>query len=315
MSGEITYRPAVAADAQATYDVFVTATNDLNRRSGRPQVAGAGPSDRALAFRHHAIRHDGERFWVAEAAGRVVGFAIGTLRADVWYLAALHVLPDHQGHHVGSTLIRHSLAGTTPSTVLTVYTDAINPDSNGLYMTFGMLAQEAILAYEGPIDAPRRQWSAVERAHRTAVSDRRLEPRPISMGTDAVALEDIDSTTLGAPRAIDHELWSQADNACGLLLLRDGRPSGYLYVTTTGSIGPIAVRSPADVGPALDIAADVADAAGAGRLYLRVPSSCRDAGRWALDRGLRLAGVGLMLSSSPVGRFDRYLISTSDALL
>ena len=40
----------------------------------------------------------------------------------------------------------------------------------------------------------------------------------------------------------------------------------------------------------------------------------RNAVDWAVRRGLRLSGIGLMLSSRPVGRFEGYVTSGADAL-
>ncbi len=87
----------------------------------------------------------------AEADGRIVGSAIAVLREQVWYLAALHVVPRFQAQGVGTELLRRSLAGVGPDTILTVATDALNPASNGLYLRFGMLPQET---------HPHLRWSA-----------------------------------------------------------------------------------------------------------------------------------------------------------
>lgn len=316
MSGgaQLIYRRATEADVDATFHVFTTATNDLYRQLGRPQTAGSGSAQRALAFRRHALRHDGERFWVAEADGDVVGFAIGILREDVWYLAALHVLPQWQAHGVGAALIRESLAGTTPAMVLTVYTDAINPASNGLYMRFGMLVQEALPHYDGPIAATRPTWPAVPRAGATEPRTPRLATRPISWPGDRVVLEDIDRVTLGAARGIDHELWSGIPTTQGLLFERDGIARGYAYAAANGHIGPLAMHDPRDVAEALDAAEQSVRLQGGTELHVRTGGSNREAARWCLEHGLRLSGVGLLLSSSRVGRMDRYVMSGADAL-
>jgi ribosomal protein S18 acetylase RimI-like enzyme len=311
---DITYRPATDDDLEATFDVFTTATNDLYGQMGRPQTAGSGSRERALAFRRHALRHDAERFWVAQADSEVVGFAVGILREDVWYLAALHVRPAFQAYGVGSELIRKSLDGTTPAMALTVFTDAINPASNGLYMRFGLLAQEPLLHFDGPIDAARPNWPAVPRAGAVDPRPARLAARAISWPADRIVLEDLDRVTLGAARGIDHELWSGVPTAAGIVFERDGIVRGYAYASASGYLGPVAMHDPVDIAQALDVARLHALSLGATQLHVRTPGSGREAQRWCLEHGLRLSGIGLLLSTSKVGRLDRYVMSGADAL-
>ena len=73
-------------------------------------------------------------------------------------------------------------------------------------------------------------------------------------------------------------------------------------------------RRPDDLRPALDVCAATAATNGATALHLRVNGSAREASGWAVERGLRLTGIGLMLSSRSVGRLDRYVTSGADAL-
>ena len=49
-------------------------------------------------------------------------------------------------------------------------------------------------------------------------------------------------------------------------------------------------------------------------VHLRIFGATRTAADWAIRRGLRLGGIGLMLSSRPVGRFESYVTSGADAL-
>ena len=319
MSDEITYRRAAETDAERTYNVFLEAADDLNRKMGRPQVAGGGaPPARAIRFRHSSVRHDHDRFWVAEAGGRIVGFAIATLRDDVWYLAALHVVPEYQSRGIGTELIRRSLSGTGPSTVLTVFTDAANPASNGLYLRFGMLPQEPILTFDGPIRGPGTVPAPESRGASGAATEPGVgapfDSRPIDLATDQPALAGLDRGAVGFARPMDHEFWAGVEGLDGRMLVRGGDVQGYLYVSSVGQVGPIAVGDSDDVPPALDVAADLARVRGATSLHIRIAGSAWPGQRWILERGLRLSGIGLMLSSSPVGRLDRYVSSGGDAL-
>jgi len=69
-----------------------------------------------------------------------------------------------------------------------------------------------------------------------------------------------------------------------------------------------------DAPPGLHPGAARAPEAGATARPIRVNGSARLASDWAVTRGLPLTGIGLMLSSRPVGQLDRYVTSGADAL-
>jgi ribosomal protein S18 acetylase RimI-like enzyme len=299
----ITYRRARTEDAERTFEIVQESAGELNRRSGRP-VAPALPAERVIRLRHFCVRYDPDRFWVVEADGRMIAAAYATLRDDVWYLDALHVLPEYQSRKIGSELIRRCLSGTGPQTVLTVLTDAINPVSNGLYMRFGMLPQDSTLSFDGPIrpaDPPVDARAA-------------FTSRPIDLATDQAVLAALDLATVGFARPTDHEFWTGVPGLHARILERDGSARGYAYVSSAGAVGPIAVTRPEDLRRALDLAAGLAAQSGATALHIRIFGAARVAAEWSVGRGLRLGGIGLMLSSRPVGQLDRYVTSGADAL-
>ncbi len=316
---DVSFRPARDADAERTYEVFLEAADDLNGRVGRPPRAGKGaPPARALALRRSCVRHDGERFWVAEAGGRVIGFAIAILRDDIWHLAALHVAPRYQGGGVGTELTRRALAGTRPTTARTVITDAVNPVSNAIYMRVGMLFQDAMLTFDAPNPAgadPEQERAAApdDQDGPPVAGGRALETRPIDRSADQALLASVDLATIGFARPMDHDLWGSIDGLRGMLLARDGVTVGYAYAAADGAIGPLAVHDPSDLPAALTAAAAAAAEAGATSIHVRIPGSARLAAAWLVARGARLSGIGLFLASRPVGRLDRYVTSGGDA--
>jgi hypothetical protein len=299
-AAEITYRRAREEDAERTFEIVQEAQGDLDRRMGREPHA-ALPAARVIRFRHFCVRYDGERFWVAESGGRMIGAAYATLRDDVWYLDALHVIPEFQARKVGSELIRRCLAGAGPTTARTVLTDAGNPISNGLYLRFGMLTQDSTVSLDGPIGQRRGEAP-------------RLTARPIDPERDVAALAAYDLATVGFARPTDHEFWLGVPGLEGRIVERDGSARGYLYVSSGGAIGPVAVADPRDLPAALDVAADIAAEAGATTLHIRNFGTARGAVEWSVQRGLKVSGIGLMLSSRPVGRFEGYVTSGADAL-
>lgn len=308
----MTYRRARPEDAERTYDVVREAADDLLRRAGQtPSEQQSLPHERVIRFRHACIAHDPDRFWVAESDTEIIGAAIAVLRGDVWYLGALHVVPGHQGTGVGSELLRRSLTGTRPDTARTVLTDALNPVSNALYLRSGMLPQETTLTFDGPIGGPR---SGEDADDGNAGDTPPLPFRPIEPAADGPLLADLDRAGVGFARPMDHAFWTGVPGVSGWILTAATGARGYLYVSDTGAIGPGMVRDPDDLPRVLDVAAAMVQGQGARGLHLRVFGSTHGAIRWALGRGLRLSGIGLMLSSRPVGRFEGYLTSGADAL-
>lgn len=305
----ITYRRAAIGDAEATFQVVHEAAEDVLRRAGREvQDSPAMPLARVIRFRHFCVRHDGERFWVAEAEGRMIGAAIAILRERVWYLAALHVLPAFQSRGIGTQLLRRSMAGVGPDTALTVLTDALHPASNGLYLRFHMLPQETILTFDGhPASTNSRDLTGVGDAQGWDV-------RPLDPMRDRGLLDRFDRASVGFTRPIDHDFWTGVPGLEGHVLEHHGIVHGYLYLSDAGAVGPAAVADPEEVPDALATAARLARERGAASLHVRIPGKARSGISWLVGAGLRLTGIGLMLSSRPVGHLDRYLTSGADAL-
>jgi predicted N-acetyltransferase YhbS len=304
----ITYRLARAEDAETTFAIVRAASDDLARKAGREPGPHALPVERVIRFRHACLAHDPARFVVAEVDGSLVGAAIAILRGAVWYLAGLHVLPGFQAAGVGSELMRRALAGTASTTIRTVLTDATNPASNGLYLRAGMLPLDSTLTFDGPLRPTAGPGSS---SGPTAA----LGSRPIDPERDTDALARLDRSTVGFTRPTDHTFWRGVPGLEARLVTRpDGEPSGYLYVSRAGAIGPIAVADPTDLPAVLDLAATIATDAGASALHLRVFGATHGAIDWANDRGLRLTGIGLFLASARVGAYAGYITSGADAL-
>lgn len=294
----ITIRRATAGDARPTYDVFREAAGHLAATNGWAPVARpTEPSERFLAFRASALRHDPDGFWVAEVGSRLVGFGIAVQREHVWYLAALHVLPAFQSRGIGAEIVRRAIAHARPGSLLTVGADARNPVSNALYGRFGMFPEAPLLELSGPAEPGD-----------TAI----LVPG----APTADELAAIDRAVLGAARPEDHEFWASVSTLHAFFIRRDEHTMGYAYVQADGAIGPIAVLDGDDLAPAVEAAVAVAAALGSATARVRIPGVARAAIAGLLARGWRHGdGVTLVLTSAPWGRWDRYVTSGADALL
>jgi GNAT superfamily N-acetyltransferase len=300
---DIVYRQAGEEDLEQTFEVVLEADRDLNQKHGRSRsLERSVPRERALAFRRNALRHDPERFWVAESGGQLVASGIATQREHVWYLAALHVIPRFQAQGVGGELLRRCLASGLQGTILTVLTEAINPISNALYSKRGMFPQTPLISLEGPTEG----WSDG--------GELSLKPFP-SGGVDPEPLSAIDRAVLGYRRPQDHALWAGIPNLHGFVVERAGSPAGYLYVSDAGVLGPIALLRAEDLAPALNLGVRLARDLGAPSSRVRLPGIGREAMARLLERGFQFGEtIGLFLSSEPFGQLDRYVPSGADAI-
>lgn len=298
----IGYRPAREEDIAETYQVFLRANEDLNRRLGRPVgLQEHSPPTRALAVRRAGLRHDPERFWIAEVGERIVGFGLAIRRRSLWYLAALHVQPAFQSAGVGGELLRRCLGhpAARPATLLTI-SEAVNLASNGLYGRHGMFPTVPIVQLEGaPVG--------------TDPGHVRLSPVADTQALPKFRL--FDRAVLGEIRDEDHETWAGIDSMRPHLVLEGSRTVGYVYLDRAGSLGPGAVARPDLLRPTILLGLRGLLEAGVSVARLRVPGLAGESLTTLLAAGFRYdVGINLLLASRQFGRFDRYLFSGADAL-
>lgn len=293
----VAYRLARNEDLETSYALFRTATNHLLGQRNLPLIPfSPTPPVRSMAFRRHALLHDAPRFWIAEADGRAVGFGIATLREHLWYLAALHVVPEWQGYGIGRELLRRCLAGAERTRDRIVISDTINPHSNALYARHGLFQRLPLIELSGP--TPTTAVAGID-----------------TIAPDAVPWDEIDRLdlgTLGVTRRIDHELWLAAEQQMLVGLSRNRVLVAYGYV------------SPAGVGPACAIDDEMLAELILGALTLSSSDTLRAvklAGTAAaaittlLHAGFKYRHVLLLNGSSELNGFDRYAVSVADALL
>jgi GNAT superfamily N-acetyltransferase len=310
VSEGVVVRKGCPADLTGTYHVFLAAANDLRAQLNRSAVDDTPARfERAVAFRRHALAHDPEGFWIAEADGHMIGFGIATLREKLWYLAALHVLPVYQGQGVGRELLRRCLStGSGHGTIRTVFSEATQPISNALYAKHGMYQWVPLLHLEGQIVNDLRAPRSVPRGFTAEVVH--AESRALA------AFDAIDTTVLGVTREVDHRLWLSQPDLMGLLFTQHDRIVGYAYVSINGGIGPVAIQNSSVMPAVLAQSIRQATELDAKHLSLVVPGLCRSGLAYLLDNGFRYGeSMNVVLTSRPFGHLDRYLVSAGDALL
>jgi GNAT superfamily N-acetyltransferase len=284
---QVDFRPAAAGDLPDQFEVFELAQRELHERRGAEWRAGDFSDWEPLHL--HLLDHDGARCFVAEEAGRVLGFTAAWARDDVWFLSALFVRPEHQARGIGKRLL--SLAWGDGYRRRITITEALQPVSTATYARRGLIPTTPVLAFEGK---PR------------ATEPERLEPAP----TDPDALRFLDQAAYGFDRTVDHALWKETTESA-TLWLADGQPAAYSYVSATGVIGPIAGRDEARAANALS--AELARRPDR-TVSLAIPGSSAQLVEVALAAGLRMTDPGLLLLSPPAGR-PRSLAIHSDWLL
>jgi GNAT superfamily N-acetyltransferase len=299
-------RLATEGDLTETFRIYLRANQDFNRRLGRQvDLESHSLPDRAMAVRRNALRHDAERFWVAEMAGSTGAFGLAIRRRSFWYLAALHVLPEFQGRGLGTKLLRRCLDGPgnnndAPNALLAI-SESANLVSTALYARFGLLPQTPILQLQGSPGPSIRQ---------SHVELRAADPES-ARGT----FDTMDKLILGEERPEDHECWSTVPSLIPYLIYEFDRIVGYIYVDRQGALGPAAVERPELLLPALEGALSVPDLQSLTQVRMRLPAEARESASALLRAGFEFdTGINLFLSSRQFGRMDCYLFSGADAL-
>ena len=271
-SSGVTYRQANEDDIAAQHAVFVSAEGELLGRHGFAWAAPPSADAVAPTYRH-LMRHDGDRCFVAEADGRVVGYSAAFVRAEMWYLAALFIDPSHQGIGVGRRLMELAMVDA-PERRATI-SDAIQPVSNALYAKHGLFPVTPILPFRGP---PKARLASG------------LTPSDVSPS----ALAMLDQAAYGFDRSIDHVHWGT--QAAPTLWLRGSEAVAYSYRWPSGRIGPLA-----GVDEAAAAAALAAELMQPLSHVVQIPGTATSLVRVAFEAGLELvAPPGLLLFSEGV---------------
>ena len=298
----VDFRPATPDDHEETYRIFAKATGDLLRRHNFPDHIPVDPPPRFLAFRRHAYEHHLGSYWVATDDGQTVGFAIGIRHPDLWYLAALHVLPEYQGRGTGKQLLDLALRGSArPGDKLCVISQSIQPVSNAIYVEAKMLPWAPVLDWVGEVVDPLP------------------DPPPgtrFQMTSDAEAVTSVDRDVMGTNRSSQILfLLDQPDLRCGLYAVEDA-PVGYAFISDDGGIGPVAATHQSHMRPLLAAAISTVATRAERSVSLQVVGASTAIHDLVRGLGLRIAGSSnILLSSRPLWQTGRYIPSIGDALL
>lgn len=316
--GPARIRPATVDDLPACAAIWRHAINDYIVPMNQPEVPDElGP---ILRLYGHLHRTDPERFLVVDrdpdaaapdpplaGTAGLVAFGVAYVREPLWFLSMLFVLPEAQGRGLGRTLLAR-LAPSSADGVRATATDSIQPISNGLYGSLGIVARTPLFRLVG---LPRR-------AEPSLVLPPEIQPIRFDeiapAGADDLAasalgaeLAALDAETLGAEHGPEHAFLVAEGNRTGFLYRGpDGRTIGYGYTSETGRVGPVAVRRAEHLEPILGHLVRAVEPRGEFGIW--VPGTAGPAMAALLRAGFRIDGFPILLCwDRPFADFARYL--------
>lgn len=281
-------RPAQEGDLEAAAGVVRECISNLRARHGYDPTVPPLPTQ----FLRFCLSADARGLWVAEEDSRIVGFGFSWLADSFWFLAQLFIHPSQQGSHVGTTLLNRTLEQATLSgaTNKALITFAYNPGSIGLYVKHGLYARLPL--YRWSIAGPPAVPSLV-RARYQCVPMQHLGPQGW--------IEEIDSDTLGFQRAQHHAFLQNVQPDGVIQIVRSGDPVGYAYVSPSGHIGPLAMKSSESIEEGLLAVVMHLGKRQTGRMSVIIPGPAEGASELASSMGFRIAEPLLLMSARPFG--------------
>ena len=288
-------RPARAEDLKRTDSLVVDSINELTERHGFGRMASPSPP----YFQSFCLEADPDGLWVAEDGDQILGFAWSWVCGDFWFLAQLFVAPGQQGRGIGQDLLKRTLeharkAGARRKALITF---TFNPVSQGLYIRHGLFPRFPIYFFS----ASRDDLVA------------RLETRPLNCVplTDAEPhlhhLASIDALASGVSRIKHHRLLINDANTRGALLCEGDDAVGYVYVSRSGHVGPLAVARPEMLESAFRTALSTAVENGAAKISAFLPGTAETALRTAVESGMRITFPLVLMSNYAAAAWTQYL--------
>ena len=307
-SAALSLRPATADDLPTCAGIWRDSINDYTRRLNQADI----PDDLGSILRlySHLQAADPEGFVVAETAdakgrSRVVAFVSAIRRRPLWFLSMLFVLPEAQAAGVGRRLLQAVMPPPQTMTLATC-TDTAQPISNGLYASLGMVPRLPLFRLVGLPD----RLDALPPLP-SGIRGIRFEDLGLGQGTlDGADLDDelvaIDLEVAGFEHRPDHE-FVRAEGRVGTLFVDGGgQPVGYGYASEAGRVGPVAVRDPGLLAPAVAHLVTTIEPRGAVGVWL--PGSAGEATVALLRAGFRIEGFPCLVCwDRPFADFSRYV--------
>jgi ribosomal protein S18 acetylase RimI-like enzyme len=290
----LAYRPARAEEIEKTQELVVRSINDLTERHGFGSMA----SLRSPQFQLFSLNDDPDGLWVAEDTGQILGFAFSWVCGDLWFLAELFVSPGNQGRGIGNELLTRTLqhaqkAGAGKKALITF---TFNTVSQGLYIRHGLLPRFPIYFFKVERDV-------------LMTCLRKPQLRCVALqdtSSHLRSLAQIDAQALGLSREKHHRFLINNNMMRGFILHTGDDCIGYVYVSSDGHIGPLAVTQPSAMEAGFKTALKLAVESGSSQISAFLTGTS-DATGIAVNHGMRITIPMLFMSTCDFGSWRQYL--------
>ncbi len=317
----------MSADLRTCAAIWREALNDYLGRLAQPEI----PDDLAPILRLYAHLHatDPATFLVAERASSgggtpasVDGFVVVVRRERLAFLSMLFVRPGAQGRGLGRALLARAMPADAavgpgradggpddaagPPAWKATATDSVQPISNGLYASLGMVPRIPILRLVGLPEQPAA-FAALP-AGVDAVRFDEVVDDADGLASSALAAElaALDRDAAGFERTPDHAYHAREGRIGFLFRDATGAAVGYGYSSEAGRVGPVAVRDATLLGPVVGHLVRAVRPRGAFGLW--VPGPAGEAIVPLLHAGFRIDGFPVLLCwDRPFADFARYI--------
>ena len=325
-----TIRRARADELATCAAIWRDALNDYLGRLAQPEI----PEDFGPILRLYAHLHatDPTTFLIAErAAGAgaaragagsagagsagdpapIDGFVVVVRRDPLAFLSMLFVRPGVQGRGLGRALLASAMPeqpsnGGSGVTWRATATDSVQPISNGLYGSLGMVPRIPLLRLVGLPDRGASFGTLPTGVEALGFDE--VPDGPDGLGRAALAAElaSLDRDVAGFDRTVDHAFHAEEGRIGFLFRDRSGGTVGYGYTSEAGRLGPIAVRDSGLLGPVLGHLVTAVRPRGAFGIW--VPGSAGEAVVPLLRAGFRFDGFPVLLCwDRPFADFSRFV--------
>ena len=297
----VSIRPAHPDDLAVCARIWRDSINDYLAPRNLPLVPDElGPVGRLY---RHLQSTDPTRFVVATRpvrdggrGARVVGFASAVERERLWFLSMLFVEPDEQARGLGRALLEHVLPGDRSSHVLATATDSMQPISNALYASMGIVPRTPLFSLVG---RPSARASLPE----LPIG---VDAAPVDPDRTSDEADRLDAEILGVRHPRDHAYIRAEGRQAYLYRDRSGAVQAYGYTSAVGRVGPVAVRHADLLWPVVSHLLGAVEPRGASAVWVAGAAGPLVTG--LLRAGLRLDGYPVLLCwSTPFADFSRYV--------
>lgn len=213
-------RPALESDLDALAAITATSYHAVDELTFQrswpdPQPRPASRNRSWINRTRHTLETDPAGCWVAEVDGAVVGGAISRVRELMWSLASFAVLPEHQGHGIGTQLMAAAMHHGR-GCLRGMFAASADPGAVRRYRLAGFTLHPQMFV-TGVVD--RSEIPVIDRVREGSAGDIDL-------------LNSIDRQTRGAAHLSDHEVLLEQFR---LVVCERNSGSGYAYVDDLGS--------------------------------------------------------------------------------